>query len=160
MDYWKPNATVAAIIERDGRFLMIEEQTREGPRLNQPGGHLDPGESPQQAVERETLEETAHLAQAVAGVGIYLLRYTHQASGADVTYLRFSFACRIISIDRERPLDTGIIRTLWLGAEEIRARSAMHRSPVVMKSIDDYLKGKRFPLDLIYTHPNCVYSMV
>lgn len=160
MDYWKPNATVAAVIERDGRFLMIEEMTREGLKLNQPAGHIEPGESPAQAVERETLEETAHLARAVAGVGIYMSRYTHQASGADVTYLRFSFACHIISVDRQQRLDKGIVRTLWLSAAEIRARSEMHRSPVVMKSVDDYLKGKRFPLDLIYTDPSCVYSMV
>ncbi len=160
MDYWKPNATVAAVIERDGRFLMIEEQTRDGLRLNQPAGHIDPGETPQQAVERETLEETAHLAQAVAGVGIYLSRYTHDASGADVTYLRFSFACRIIGVDRERPLDRGIVRTLWLSADEIRERSAMHRSPVVMETVDDYVKGKRFALELIYTHSSCIYSLV
>lgn len=160
MDYWKPNATVAAVIERDGRFLMIEEKTREGLRLNQPAGHLDPGETLVQAVEREALEETGHLVRAMSGVGIYMSRYTHEDSGADVTYLRFSFACRVQAVDRDRPLDVGIVRTVWLTADDIRARSDMHRSPVVMKTIDDYLRGKRFALDLIYTHDSCIYSLV
>ena len=160
MDYWKPNATVAAVIERDGRFLMIEERTRDGLRLNQPAGHLDPGETLVQAVERETLEETGFIVTAMAGSGIYMSRYTHDASGADVTYMRFAFACRPVIQHKERPLDRGVVRTLWLSADDIRARSDMHRSPVVMQTIDDYLKGKRFPLDLIYTHESCVYSFV
>ena len=160
MDYWKPNATVAAVVERDGRFLMIEEKTREGLKLNQPAGHLDPGETLAQAVERETLEETAYIVTAMAGTGIYMSRYTHQESGADVTYLRFAFACRPVMQDKERPLDRGIVRVLWLSPEEIRARTDMHRSPVVMRTIDDYVRGKRFPLDLIYTHASCVYSFV
>lgn len=160
MDYWKPNATVAAVVERDGRFLMIEERTREGVRLNQPAGHLDPGETLVQAVEREALEETAHVVTAVAGTGIYLSRYTHEPSGADVTYMRFAFACRPVTVDKSRPLDRGIVRTLWLTVEEIRARSDMHRSPVVMRTVEDYVRGKRFALDLIYTHESCVYSFV
>lgn len=160
MDYWKPNATVAAVIERDGRFLMIEEKTREGVRLNQPAGHLDPGETLAQAVEREALEETGHLVRAMAGVGIYMSRYTHEDSGADVTYLRFAFACRVQGVDRERPLDRGILKASWLSVEDIRARSDIHRSPVVMRTIEDYLRGKRFPLELIYTHSSCIYSLV
>jgi 8-oxo-dGTP pyrophosphatase MutT (NUDIX family) len=160
MDYWKPNATVAAVIERDGRFLMVEEHTRDGLRINQPAGHLDPGEALQQAVVREALEETAHHVEPVAGVGIYMSRYRSEASGVDVTYLRFAFVCRVVAVDAQRPLDAGIVRAVWMPVEDIRARADLHRSPLVMKTIDDYLAGKRFPLELIHTHPSCVYPRV
>ena len=160
MDYWKPNATVAAVVEQDGRFLMVEETTREGLRLNQPSGHLDPGETLAQAVVREALEETAHHVEPTACVGVYMSRYRYEPTDTDVTYLRFAFACQVIQADPERRLDRGIVRAVWLSADEIRAASAMHRSPVVMQAIDDYLAGRRYPLDLIYTHPSCVYTYV
>jgi 8-oxo-dGTP pyrophosphatase MutT (NUDIX family) len=156
--YWKPSATVAAVVERDGRFLMVEEQTRGGLRLNQPAGHLDPGESLVQAVVREALEETAHHVEALACVGVYMSRYQDDAT--DVTYLRFAFACRPVVHDPQRSLDTGIVRAVWLDADEIRARRDMHRSPLVMKTVDDYLAGRRYPLDLIYTHSSCLYTYV
>ncbi|MBX3591321.1 MAG: NUDIX hydrolase [Burkholderiaceae bacterium] len=156
MSYWKPNTTVAAVIERDGRFLMVEETTREGARINQPAGHLDPGESLLQAVAREALEETAWRVEPVAGVGIYMARYRHEASGTDVTYLRFAFACRALAEQPGRALDDGILRALWLDADEIRACRDVHRSPLVMQTVDDYLAGKRFALDLIHTNPNCL----
>jgi len=156
--YWKPSATVAAVIERDGRFLMVEEETRAGLRLNQPAGHLDPGESLLQAVVREALEETAHHVEPLACVGVYMSRYQDEAT--DVTYLRFAFACRPVAQDPQRGLDTGIVRAVWLDADEIRARRDMHRSPVVMKTVDDYLAGRRYPLDLIYTHSSCLYTYV
>ncbi len=92
---WKPNVTAAAIIERDGRFLLVEEETRDGLKLNNPAGHLDPGESPAQACAREALEETAHPFQPTALVGIYLARAQPCGSGEDVTYLRFAFCGRI-----------------------------------------------------------------
>ena len=88
---WKPSVTVAAIIERDGRFLLVEEETSEGIRLNQPAGHLDPLETLEQAVVREVLEETAHDFTPTALVGMYMSRYTSKRRGADVTYLRFTF---------------------------------------------------------------------
>jgi hypothetical protein len=87
-------------------------------------------------------------------------RYLSEASGTDVTYMRFAFVCRAIAADRERALDAGIVRALWLSADEIRARRDLHRSPLVMRTVDDYLAGRRYPLDLIYTHPNCIYTHV
>lgn len=160
MNYWKPSVTVAAVVERDGRFLMVEEETSEGLRLNQPAGHLDPGESLLSAVVRETLEETAHHVQPAACVGIYMSRYRSERNGNDVTYVRFAFACRIVAADAQRELDAGIVRALWLDADEIRARRDMHRSPLVARTVEDYLAGKRYPLDMIFTHPSCVYTHV
>ncbi len=157
MSPWKPNATVAAVVERDGRFLMVEEVTRDGVRINQPAGHLEPGESLLQAVAREALEETAWEVEPLAGVGIYMARYRHEASDTDVTWLRFAFVCRALSQQAGRALDRGILRALWLDAAQLRACRDVHRSPLVMQTIDDYLAGKRFALDLIQTHPNCLY---
>jgi 8-oxo-dGTP pyrophosphatase MutT (NUDIX family) len=154
MEYWKPSVTVAAVVERDGRFLMVEEHTGEGLRLNQPAGHLDPGESLQQAVVREALEETAHRVEPSACVGVYMSRY--RGGDADVTYLRFAFACRVLAAEPQRPLDAGIVRAVWLTPGEIRARQALHRSPLVMRTVDDYLAGRRYPLDLVFTHPSCL----
>jgi 8-oxo-dGTP pyrophosphatase MutT (NUDIX family) len=160
MNYWKPSVTVAAVVERDGRFLLVEEETSEGLRLNQPAGHLDPGETLLQAVVRETLEESAHHVEPAACVGVYMSRHLSEASGTDVTYMRFAFACRVVAADPERALDVGIVRTVWLDADEIRARADMHRSPLVMRTVDDYLAGKRYPLEMLYTHPSCVYTYV
>ncbi len=160
MEYWKPSVTVAAVVERDGRFLLVEEQTREGLRLNQPAGHLDPGESLLQAVSREALEETAHHVEPVACVGVYMSRSLSESSGTDVTYLRFAFACRALAHDAGRALDAGIVRAIWLTANEIRSRSDMHRSPFVMRTVDDYLAGRRYPLELICTDPSSVYTHV
>ena len=156
MNDWKPSVTVAAVIERDGRFLFVEEETPEGLRLNQPAGHLDPGESLLQAVVRETLEETAATVEPLACVGVYMGRYRSKAAGTDVTYLRFAFACRLHAIDGARPLDAGIVRAVWLTPDEVRARLPEHRSPLVMQTLDDHLAGRRFPLDLIHTHPSCL----
>ena len=158
MEYWKPSATVAAVVEREGRFLMVEETTRAGLRLNQPAGHLDPGESLLQAVVRETLEETAHRVEPAACVGVYMSRYQDEAT--DVTYLRFAFACRLVGQEPDRSLDTVIVRALWLTPDEIRARRDAHRSPFVMRVVDDFLAGKRYPLELIHTHPSCIYTYV
>ncbi len=160
MNYWKPSVTVAAVVERDGRFLLVEEETSEGLRLNQPAGHLDPGESLMHAVVREALEETAHHVEPAACVGVYMSRYRSERTDTDVTYMRFAFACRLVAADPERGLDTGIVRALWLDVDEIRSRSDMHRSALVMRTVDDYLAGKRYPLEMIFTHPNCVYTHV
>jgi 8-oxo-dGTP pyrophosphatase MutT (NUDIX family) len=148
---WKPSVTVAAVIERDGHFLLIEEETSEGVRLNQPAGHLDPHESLEQAVVREVLEETAHEFTPTALVGMYMSRYCSKRRGTDVTYLRFTF-CGTPGRQYDRPLDHGIIRTLWMTRDEIAATEERHRSPFVLRCVDDYLAGKRAPLDLMHTH--------
>jgi 8-oxo-dGTP pyrophosphatase MutT (NUDIX family) len=156
MDPWKPSVTVAAVVVRDGRYLMVEEHTREGLRLNQPAGHLDPGETLVQAVVRETLEESAHRVQPRAGVGMYLARYRHPGDGTDVTYLRIAFDCDLLGVEHGRALDEGIVRALWMSADEIRARAAEHRSPLVMQTIDDHAAGRRFALECLHTHPDCL----
>ncbi|HEX8789051.1 MAG TPA: NUDIX hydrolase [Telluria sp.] len=147
---FRPSVTVAAIIERDGRFLLIEEETSDGIRLNQPAGHLDPHESLEQAVIREAMEETAHEFIPEALVGMYMSRYHSKSRGTDVTYLRFTF-CGKAGKQYDQPLDHGILRTLWMTREEIAASQHRHRSPTVLKCVDDYLAGKRTSLDLLYT---------
>ncbi|MES2937129.1 MAG: NUDIX hydrolase [Pseudomonadota bacterium] len=150
---WKPSVTVAAVIERDGRFLLVEEETAEGLKLNNPAGHLDPGESPADGCAREVLEETAWAFQPTALVGIYLARFRRPASGEDVTYLRFTFCGEAVAHDPLRRLDTGIVRALWLTADEIRASVERHRSPLVLRCLEDYLAGQRYPLAAVYTDP-------
>lgn len=146
---WKPNVTVAAVVERDGRFLLIEENTARGRLFNQPAGHLEPGESLVEAVAREALEESAYSFSPTALVGVYQYRSTAE----DVTYLRFAFAGEIAGHDPRRPLDTGIVRAVWLAPDEIRRDCARHRSPLVMRCIDDYIAGRRYPLSVLYHHP-------
>ena len=152
---WKPSVTVAAIIERDGKFLLVEEHTPEGLRLNNPAGHLDPGESPLQACARETLEETAFHFSPVALVGIYLSRFERSVPGqdelSDITYLRFAFRGELGQRVAGQALDVGIVRTLWLTPDEIRACAHLHRSPLLIKCMEDHLAGKAWPLDLITT---------
>lgn len=148
---WKPSVTVAAIVERDGRFLLVEEHTPEGLRLNNPAGHLDPGESPAEGCARETLEETAHPFTPTALVGVYLSRFQREATGEDITYLRFAFCGTLGELELGRSLDTGIVRTLWMTPDDIRASSERHRSPLVLRCMEDYLVGQRFPMALIYT---------
>ena len=145
---WKPHVTVAAVIERDGRFLLVEEETPDGLRLNNPAGHLDCGETPEQACTRETLEETAYRFTPGALVGIYLSRQ-RKADGNDTTYLRFAFCGTLGACDPLRKLDTGIVRTLWLTADEVRASAARHRSPLLVQGMEDYLRGTRYPLELV-----------
>jgi 8-oxo-dGTP pyrophosphatase MutT (NUDIX family) len=146
---WKPSVTVAAIIERAGQFLLVEEHTADGLRLNNPAGHLDPGESPQAGCVREALEETARHFTPTALVGIYLSRF--QRPGEDITYLRFAFCGAVGEAIAGRALDTGIVRTVWLHPDEIRASTARQRSPLVLRCIEDYLRGQRYPLDTVFT---------
>jgi 8-oxo-dGTP pyrophosphatase MutT (NUDIX family) len=146
-EIWKPNVVVAAIAERDGRFLLIEEETSSGLRLNQPAGHWDPGETLFDAVTRETLEESAYHFRPTALVGIYSL----PMGSSGITYLRFAFAGEIIGHEPDRALDTGIVRTLWMTPEELRACPERHRSPLVMRCVDDHVAGRRFPLETIIT---------
>lgn len=151
---WKPNVTVAAVIEREGRFLLIEEDTADGLKLNNPAGHLDPGESPIDACAREVLEETAYDFAPTALVGVYLNRFVRTRSGDDITYLRFTFAGELGTHHQWRSLDTGIVRTVWLTLDELHASAPRHRSPLVLQSVQDYLAGRRFPVDLIHTDPS------
>lgn len=152
---WKPSVTVAAVIERDGRFLIIEEHTGDGLRLNQPAGHLDPGESLIQAVIRETMEESAHDFTPTALVGIYLARLKpHEladGSTKDITYLRVTFTGDA-GRDHQLALDEGIVRVIWMTYEELAACPERHRSELVLQCVDDYRRGQRAPLDLLVTH--------
>ena len=150
---WKPSVTVAAIIERDQRFLLVEEQTAEGIKFNQPAGHLDPGESLVVAAAREAFEETAHEFFPDTLVGVYLSRYQSSRMNEDVTYLRFAFT-GTLGASHDRPLDEGILRTVWMSHEDIVATQDRHRSPLVLKCVEDYLAGQRFPLSVIHTHPS------
>ena len=144
---WKPNVTVAAVIERDGRFLLVEEHTPDGLQLNTPAGHLDPGESPAQGCTRETLEETAHHFTPTALVGIYMAR---ARPDDDLTYLRFAFAGVLGAQEEGRALDDGIVRTVWMSLDEIRGSAARHRSPLLLQCVEDYVAGQRHPLELIH----------
>ena len=152
---WKPHVTVAAVIEREGRFLLVEEQTSDGLRLNNPAGHLDPGESLVQGCIRETLEETAHDFVPTALVGVYLSRVPRPARDGQpplaVTYLRFAFSGELGQFFPDRRLDHGIVRAVWMTPAEIRASASRHRSPVVLQCLEDYLAGVRHPLVMLHT---------
>jgi len=154
-DRWKPSVTVAAVIERrdddTSRFLLVEEHTPEGLKLNNPAGHLDPEESPEQGVVREVLEETACVFTPDRLVGVYLSRFQRPATGEDVTFLRFAFGGTVGAPDPARTLDHGIVRTVWMTLAELRASRARHRSPHVLGCVEDYLAGRRYPLAAITT---------
>ncbi len=152
---WKPSVTVAAVIERRvgdmPQFLLVEEHTPEGLKLNNPAGHLDPEESPEQGVVREVLEETGCTFTPDRLVGIYLSRFKRPARGEDVTFVRFAFGGHVGAPDPARRRDDGIVRTVWLTLDELRASRARHRSPHVLGCVEDYLAGRRLPLDAITT---------
>jgi len=139
------SVTVAAVIEREGRFLVVEEQTDEGIGINQPAGHLEPGESIIEGVKRETLEESAYPFEPRALVGVY--RWHHP--GSDVTYVRFALCGEAGNQRIDRTLDHGILRVLWLTPRQVRDCTASHRSPLVMRCVDDYLAGRRYPLEIL-----------
>ena len=157
---WKPSVTVAAVIAQhfDGvqKFLLVEEETRDGLKLNNPAGHLDPGESPAQGCARETLEETAFHFVPTALVGVYLSRFEQvQSDGVlDITYLRFAFCGELGAQVMGQALDEGMVRTVWLTADEVRASSAQHRSPLLLRCMEDFLAGQRFALSLVTTDPS------
>jgi len=144
---WKPNVTVAAVIEQEGKFLLVEEHTSQGLKLNQPAGHLEANESLLQAVIREAREESAYDFEPQHLVGVY----RWHAAISDTTYLRFAYSGRTLTHHSRQALDEDIVRTVWMTLDEIRASSPRHRSPLVLRCVEDYLAGKRYPLELV-TH--------
>jgi 8-oxo-dGTP pyrophosphatase MutT (NUDIX family) len=143
-EIWRPSVTVAAVIERDGRFLLVEERIDGRIVLNQPAGHLDPGESLLAACKREVLEETAHRFEPTGLVGVYRWHY----AARDVTFLRFCFSGEIKGVE-DRALDGEIVALRWLTAGQLKSRQAEHRSPLVQKCVQDFLAGRRFALDVL-----------
>jgi len=142
---WTPSVTVAGVIERDGKFLLIEEDA-DGERVfNQPAGHWEQGETLIEACAREVLEESACRFEPRSLTGVY--RWRSPRNG--ITYLRFAFCGEVVGFELGRQLDRDIVRALWLAPEQIRALEARHRSPLVMRCVDDYLAGRRYSLDLI-----------
>ena len=142
---WKPNVTVAAVVYRDGKFLLVEEETDAGLAFNQPAGHLEEDEPLVDAVVREALEETAYHFKPTHLVGIY--NWKHPTK--DVTYLRFAFAGELRGFDADRQLDDGIVAARWLTLDEVRATQDRHRSPLILRCCEDHLAGRRYPLDLL-----------
>jgi len=142
---WKPDVTVAAVAERDGQFLLVEERASGRIVLNQPAGHLELGETFIDAVVRETLEETGWTFRPQSVVGVYVWQPEHLSR----TFLRVAFSGVLESHDPGRPLDHGIVRTRWCGRDQLIAQQAKLRSPLVLNCVDDYLAGARYPLELI-----------
>ena len=142
---WKPNVTVAAVVERDGKFLLVEEETESGLAFNQPAGHLEEGESLVDAVVREALEETAYHFKPTHLVGIYNWKHPDK----DITYLRFAFGGELRGWEADRQLDAGIVGARWLSLDEVRATQDRHRSPLILRCIEDLRAGKAYPLDVL-----------
>ena len=146
---WHPHSTVAVIVEKDGKFLLVEEESSGKIVLNQPAGHVEQHESILTAAKREALEETAWHVEPQYLIGFY--SYPGQNG---ITYHRFCFYAQALEQEQQRPLDEGIIQALWLSRDEIAAQSDKLRSPMVLKCIDDYLAGKTYPLDFIFEYQN------
>jgi ADP-ribose pyrophosphatase YjhB (NUDIX family) len=147
-----PSVTVAGVIEHAGRYLLVEEHTAEGLKLNNPAGHLEQGESPVEAVCREVLEETACHFEPTHFLGVYLARFvrqTPQAETQDITYLRLAYVGRAGPQDATRLLDQGIVRTLWMTRDEVAQNLPRLRSPLVLRCIDDHAAGVRWPLSAV-----------
>ena len=153
---WKPSVTVAAIVHepREDRYLLVEEHTSDGIRLNNPAGHLDPGESLIEAAIRETLEETAYTFVPTGWLGAYMSRYASSRTHRDVTYLRFAFVGTVTAHDPTRTLDTGIIRAFWMTYDELRASTERHRSSLVLRCIEDQRAGRLLPLEALHADPS------
>jgi len=145
--------TIPFVTEEDGGIRIVLVTTRGSGRWTIPKGNPIAGLAPHKAAAREALEEAAHEFHPEALVGVYLSRYQSNHSNLDVTYLRFAFAGEL-GVSHQRPLDDGILRTMWMSHAEIEATQDRHRSPLVLKCVEDYLAGQRFPLSLIYSHPS------
>ena len=144
-DIWRPDVTVACVVPRDGRFLLVEENIRGQRVLNQPAGHLEPNETLLVAALRETREETGWKVTLTDFIGVY--QWTNP--DASRHFLRFAFAASPTHHDPNQPLDTGIERAVWLTRDEIVAATQRLRSPMVLRNVDDWLASKRFPLEVI-----------
>jgi ADP-ribose pyrophosphatase YjhB (NUDIX family) len=142
---WTPHVTVAAVIERDGKFLFIEEDDEGVAVFNQPAGHWEPGETLLEASIREALEESACRFVPRHLVGIY--GWCHKPSA--ITYLRFAFCGDVNGFEEGRALDTGILRAVWMSADELQANADRLRSPLVMRCVEDYVAGRRYPLEMV-----------
>ncbi len=152
---WSPSVTVAAIAH-DGaadpgarRYLLVEERTPEGLKLNNPAGHLDAGETPEEGVVREALEETARVFTPQALVGVYLARFVRPSTGEDITYLRFAYSGTVGEPLPGRMLDSPVVQTLWMTVAQIRAHAHRMRSELVLQCIEDHLRGPAYPLGLV-----------
>jgi len=143
---WTPHVTVAAIIEQDDKFLLVEENINDQLLLNQPAGHWENNETLVEAVIRETLEETAWHFSPEFLIGIYQWQLP---SNTKETYLRFAFSGTIDQFEKERELDSPIVRTIWQDYGTLLQTKKRHRSPQLLLCIDDYLKGNRFPIDCL-----------
>jgi len=139
------HVTVACVVERDGRFLLVEEEINDQLVLNQPSGHWEAGETLIAGGIRETLEESAWDVRPIALLGVY----EYKPEDLDYGFLRFAFVAEPLLHYPDRALDTGIARAVWMTVDEIRTELPRHRSPMVLRCIDDYLAGRRFPLDLL-----------
>ncbi len=144
---WKPHVTVAAVIEKNNRFLLVEEMTSSGIAFNQPAGHLEEGESLINAIQREVLEETAYIFQPETIIAVQLYRKNSHSK----SFLRICFSGQSVKHINDQPLDDGIIKTHWLNCEEIEEKKSLLRSPLVMASIIEYKKGHHYPLSLLHT---------
>ena len=143
---WKPHVTVAAVVYRDGKFLLVEEETDAGLAFNQPAGHLEEDEPLIDAVVREALEETAYHFKPTHLVGIYHWKHPTKE---DTTYLRFAFAGELRGFEADRQLDEGIVAARWMTLDEVKATQARHRSPLILRCCEDLLAGKSYPLDML-----------
>lgn len=148
----RPSVTVAAVIERSGRFLLVEEEDEGRIVFNQPAGHLERHESLAEACTREVLEESAWHFQPRALLGIYRWNKADSVSSAGLSYVRFAFCGELGEREAGRELDAGIVRAVWLDADEIRALRERHRSPLVLRCVEDYLAGRRYPLAALVEH--------
>lgn len=142
---FRPDVTVAAVVERDGRFLVVEERAARRIVINQPAGHLEAGESLLDAAVRETLEETGYRLVPASVTGVYLWR--HPATGR--SFLRVAFTGTVTGPEPDRALDRCIVRAAWMSREQLAARPNVLRSPLVLRCIDDFLAGARYPLSLL-----------
>ncbi len=141
--------TVAALIEQDGRYLLVEERTAAGLRLNTPAGHLEPGESPQDGAAREALEETGRRFTPTALLGVYLAA-SPDGDGTPTTWLRIAYCGSAGEPELGHALDEGIVRTVWMTPSEVQASQDRHRSPLVWRCVEDHLRGQRFALDAVH----------
>lgn len=144
-DVWKPSVTVAAVMERAGRFCLVEEEAEGRLVYNQPAGHWERGETLPDACAREALEETAHRFRPTQLLGVYRWHFAPK----DVTFLRFAFVGDVLGEEAGRALDHEIHQVLWLTADEVRASVARHRSPLVLACVEHFLAGRRYPLDVL-----------